>query len=305
MIKYAMNLQLWTRNIPDGRWLPLLEKLKAMGFDGVEIPVPDPDPAAYARLGKALEALGLERTAVTVSRKDANPVSPDAVIRARGMERLKRVLDSSAEAGAEMLVGPYYAAHGEFTGSAPTREEWDRGVESMRAVAGYGRGVGVGLALEYLNRYETYFLTCAADADRFARAIGIEGCGCLYDTFHANIEEKSVTRAVAAMAGTLRHVHVSENDRSTPGQGGVAWEETFRALGAVGYRGWLTIEAFGRSTPELSAARNIWRAMYASEDEVAREGLAFMRRMAEAYGLDGGGEASRVGALGGRARVSV
>ena len=288
MVKYSMNMQLWTRNVLDGRWLPLMEKLKAMGFDGVEIPIRDPDPNAYALLGKALDGMGLGRTAVTVSRSDANPLSPDAAVRARGVERLKRVLDSAAESGASLLVGPYYAAHGEFTGAGPTREEWERGIESMRAVAGHGRAVGVGLALEFLNRFETYFLNCAADADRFVRAIGMEGCGGLYDTFHANIEEKSVARAVAAMSGTLKHVHISENDRSTPGQGAVAWEETFRALRRAGYRGWLTIEAFGTATPELSAARNIWRSMYANEEQVAREGLAFMKRMAAAHGLDGG-----------------
>ena len=286
MVKYAMNLQLWTRNVLDDQCLPLLEKLKSMGFDGVEIPISDPDVRGYAALGRSLDDLGLERTAVTVSRREMNPISPDAAIRARATGNLKRVLDCCSAGGMQLLVGPYYAAPGEFTGSGPTREEWGHGLQCMRAVAEHGRNVGVGLALEFLNRFETYFLTCAADTDRFVREIGVPGCGGLYDTFHANIEEKSVALAIAALGGNLRHVHISENDRSTPGQGGVAWEETFRALRAIGYRGWLTIEAFGRATPELSATRKIWRAMYVTEEQLARDGLAFMKRMARAHGLD-------------------
>ena len=76
----------------------------------------------------------------------------------------------------------------------------------------------------------------------------------------------------------LRVVHIAENDRSTPGKGGVAWTETFDALRDVGYEGWMTIEAFGTSLPELVAATKIWRRMYDTEEAVARDGLAFMRR---------------------------
>ncbi|HKP95542.1 MAG TPA: sugar phosphate isomerase/epimerase [Fibrobacteria bacterium] len=279
-MKFSMNMLLWTDNALGEEYLPVMERLKAMGYDGIELPVFDPQPDKYAALGKRLDALGLARTAVTVSGKDANPISPDARIRARAVETLKKTLDCCRAGGMELLVGPFYSPLGEFTGQGPTKEEWNRGAESLRAVAEYARQLGVGLALEPLNRFEVYFLNTAADAARFAREIGIPGCGTLYDTFHANIEEKSIAKALEAAADTVRHVHISENDRSTPGSGGVNWSETFRSLKAIGYGGWLTIEAFGTSMPILAATTKIWRRMYQDEDQLARDGLAFMKKMA-------------------------
>ncbi len=236
-MKYSMNMLLWTDSVLDEKYLPIMERLKTMGYDGVEIPIFDPQPDKYAALGKRLDSLGLERTAVTVSGADNNPISPDADNRKRAVEYLKKTLDCCAAAGFEILVGPYYAALGQFTGTGPTRDEWNRGVETLRPVAEYGRMLGVGLALEPLNRFEIYFLNSAADGARFAKEIGIPGCGTLYDTFHANIEEKSVAKALEAAAETLKHVHISENDRSTPGSGGVNWIETFQAIKAIGYDG--------------------------------------------------------------------
>jgi D-psicose/D-tagatose/L-ribulose 3-epimerase len=99
----------------------------------------------------------------------------------------------------------------------------------------------------------------------------------MYDTFHANIEEKSISAAIRAVAPVLCHVHISENDRSTPGQGNVRWAENFDTLKEIGYDGWLTIEAFGMALPELVAATKIWRRMYQSEEQLARDGLAFMK----------------------------
>jgi D-psicose/D-tagatose/L-ribulose 3-epimerase len=281
-MKYAINMLLWTDSVLDEKYLPTMESLKRMGYDGVEIPLFDPQPEKYAALGKRLDALGLERTAVTVSGADNNPISPDAANRKRAIENLKKALDCCANAGFELLVGPFYAALGQFTGTAPTRDEWSRGVETLRPVAEYARKLGVGLALEPLNRFEIYFLNSAADGARFANEIGIPGCGTLYDTFHANIEEKSVSRALEAAAGTLKHVHISENDRSTPGSGGVNWSETFKGIKAIGYDGWLTIEAFGTAMPSLVATTKIWRRMYQDEEQLARDGLAFMKKMAAA-----------------------
>jgi D-psicose/D-tagatose/L-ribulose 3-epimerase len=191
----------------------------------------------------------------------------------------KAVLDCCQAVGATHLVGPYYAGLGVFTGKAPTAEEWRWGVESMRPVAEHARAMGVTLALEFLNRFELYLINCAADAARFVREVGVPGCGVLYDTFHAHIEEKSVAAALDAAHRELTYVHISENDRSTPGKGQVNWGETFRSLKRLRYDGWLSIEAFGTSLAELLAATKIWRRMYADEEQVARDGLAFIKKM--------------------------
>src|SRR5436190_1635970 len=97
----------------------------------------------------------------------------------------------------------------------------------------------------------------------------------MYDTFHANIEEKDITEALSGCAEVLIHVHVSENDRSTPGKGAVNWKETFAALKTIPYKGSLTIEAFGPALPELAAATKIWRRMFEDEEQLAKDGLVF------------------------------
>ena len=99
----------------------------------------------------------------------------------------------------------------------------------------------------------------------------------MYDTFHANIEEKDPIGVFAPNVDVIRHVHVSENDRGTPGEGHVPFLETFKAIKATGYDGWLTIEAFGRALPELAAATRVWRDFFPSREHVYKEGIRFMK----------------------------
>jgi len=271
-----MNLLLWTGELNDGL-LPILEKLKKMGFDGVELPFFNLD-LDYAAWGKRLDDLGLERTGVTVRNVDDNPISPDASSRARGVELNKKTLDCCAAAGCQTLVGPFHSALGYFTGAGPTADEWKWGVESMRATAEHAQKVKVKLGVEPLNRFECYFLNAHADAARFAREVNHPWCGIMYDTFHSNIEEKDIPKTLRGIKDVLCHVHISENDRSTPGQGNVRWNKNFDALSEIGYDGWLVIEAFGLALPELAAATKIWRRMFDDELQLAKQGLAFMKQ---------------------------
>ena len=274
-MKFGMNLLLWTGELND-ELMPVLESLKNMGYDGVELPLFNYD-LDYAAWGRRLDDLGLQRTAVTVRGEEDNPISADAAARAQGVDNNKRALDCCAAVGATHLVGPYHSALGVFSGSGPTRDEWTWGVDSMRPVAEHAGAVGVTLGVEYLNRFETYLLNCAADTVRFIQQVDHPSCRMMYDTFHANIEEKDLAAAIGQCAAYTVHVHISENDRSTPGTGNVDWQTTFDTLKEVGYDGWLMIEAFGLALPELAAATKIWRRMYESEEQLARDGLEFMK----------------------------
>ncbi len=275
-MKYGMNLLLWTGDLTEEH-LPILESLKAMGYDGVELPIFNLD-SDYTLWGQRLDELGLERTAVTVRTEEDNPISPDAALRAKGIEATKRALDCFAAVGATHLVGPYHSALGFFSGAGPPAEEWKWGVESMRQVALHAGEVGVMLCVECLNRFETYLLNTHADAARFAREVDHSSCRVMYDTFHANIEEKDIAQAIRDCSDVLAHVHISENDRSTPGEGNIRWDENFDALHEVGYDGWFVVEAFGLALPELAAATKIWRRMYKSEEELAKHALEFMKQ---------------------------
>lgn len=275
-MKFGMNLLLWSDHLHDGL-LPVLEQLKEIGYDCVEVPLFQPDVALCAEWGKRFDSLGFERSVVTIRGEQDNPISSDPRIRASGIDASKRTLDSCQAMGAKLLCGPYHSAIGLFSGAGPTKDEWKWGVDSMRAVAEHAEATGVMLAVEYLNRFETYLLNCAADTARFVAEVDHPYCRMMYDTFHANIEEKNVREAILGCAKYTAHVHISENDRSTPGTGGVRWQETFAALRETRYDGWMVVEAFGLALPAIAAATKIWRRMYTSEEQLARDSLKFMK----------------------------
>ncbi len=279
-MRYGMNLLLWVDVLDDGV-LPLLDQIKGIGYDAVEVPVFESDVDKYAAWGKHFDNAGLARTAVTVRGEDDNPMSPDAAVRQKGVDANKAALDCAAAVGAETLCGPYHSALGYFSGAGPTEDEWKWAVESMQKVAEHAAGLGVKLALEYLNRFECYLLNTAADGARFVQDVGNPACGMMYDTFHSHIEEKNTPDAIRALKGCLIHVHISENDRSTPGKGNIRWAETFDTLKEIGYDNLMVVEAFGLALERLIPATKIWRRMYDSETQLATDALNFMKSEVE------------------------
>lgn len=275
-MKFGMNLLLWT-SAADESIFPLLEQIKGWGYDGVELPVFDMNLENFQKVGAKLSELGLESTAVTVCTPEENPISPDAAQRQAGLNRLKRAIDMCAAAGATHLCGPIHSALGEFSGQGRTDDEWNWGKETLSQAADYAQQNNITMVVEYLNRFECYFLNCAEDTARFCREVDHPHLKMMYDTFHANIEEKNIPAAIKACADQTVHVHISENDRSTPGEGHVHWDETFATLKEVNYDGWMMIEAFGLALPDLAAATKIWRPMFPNEEYLATNGLNFMK----------------------------
>jgi len=277
-VKYGMNLMLWADDMRDDL-LPVLESLRRMGYDGVEVPVFDLDRAKWVAWGRRLDDLGLERTANHVIAPEFDPVSPDPAVQRRAYEHMERVVDCCQAVGATVLAGPHQVALGVFTGHGATDDEWARSVAHIRRVAEYAAAAGVLLTEEVVNRFELYHLNTMAQAIRFIDEVGHPNCRIHLDTFHANIEEKRPGDSIRAAGSRIGYVHISENDRGVPGSGHVAWDATFDALLAIGYDGWLTVESFGDALPNLAAATKIWRPLFDSQEQVAVEGLAFMKRM--------------------------
>jgi D-psicose/D-tagatose/L-ribulose 3-epimerase len=277
-MKTGMNLLLWTGLVTEEHF-PLLGKIKAAGFDGVEIPVFEGDPSHYRKIKAELDRTGLKCTTVTVVNPDTNPISPDAAVRKAAVDRLKWAVECNHALGAETMVGPFHSALGVFSGDPPTPDEKKRAVEVLRQAAEFAKAANLMLGIEYLNRFECYFLTTAADAASLVKEVNHPNFRTMYDTFHANIEEVRPATAIRTVAPYLAHVHISENNRGTPGTGQVDWFESFRTLREVGYDGWLVIEAFGRALPALAAATRVWRDFFPSPDHVYENGIKFMRTM--------------------------
>jgi D-psicose/D-tagatose/L-ribulose 3-epimerase len=276
-MKTGMNLLLWTTHVTEAHDA-IIDRIKALGFDAVEVPVFDTAQLApFERLGKRLKSLGLGATAVTVMGPETNPIAPDAKIRAAAVAHLDRVMECGQAFGCEILCGPIHSAIGVFSGEGPSDDEFKYGVETLQTAAVKAQSRGIKLAVEYLNRFENYFLTTTAQTVRFVRVVNHPYCKMMYDSFHAHIEEKSQADAIAASAAETIHVHLSENDRGVPGTGQVHWDEVLGGLQRSGYDGYLTIEAFGRALPALAAATKVWRDLFPDALELCRDGLAFIK----------------------------
>ncbi|QMW03755.1 sugar phosphate isomerase/epimerase family protein [Spirosoma foliorum] len=276
MNKIGMNMFVWTMTM-DEDLSDTLSFLKTSGFDFVETPINDVNLVKWQNLGQQLKDLGLGVQTCTICGHEYSLISPDERVRREGIDFLKKVVDCSQAVGSTILMGPMYAGFKTFTGKPATAEEWNWSVTGMREVAEYAEEKGVVLAIEYLNRFETYLLTCVDDLVRYVEDVNHPNCRAAFDTFHANMEEKNIADAIRKVAPYLAHVQISENDRSTPGRGHINFDEVFGALQEVGYEGPIAIEAFGPNPPELAAATHIFRPMFDSPEQLAVDGLAFIK----------------------------
>jgi D-psicose/D-tagatose/L-ribulose 3-epimerase len=170
-------------------------------------------------------------------------------------------------------MGPLHQTLGVFSGAGPTEAERSRAREFHREIGDYAASRGNRIVLESLNRFECYFVNTMDDLAVYLDSVAHPAITGMYDTFHANIEEMDPVAAIGRTIRHIGHVHISENDRGVPGRGHVPWAATFAALKQAGFDQWLTIEAFGRSVPELAAATRAWRDFAESPEAVYREGF--------------------------------
>ena len=124
-MKYGFNLLLWTTHVTPDQF-PLFAKLKAAGYDGVELPIFEGDAAHYQTVRKALDDNGLTCSAVTVVGPDANPIAPEAAVRQKGLDHIKWAIDMLAVCGGDVLCGPYHSPLAVFSGTGPTVDEKKR-----------------------------------------------------------------------------------------------------------------------------------------------------------------------------------
>lgn len=277
-MKLGINLLCITDFVTEAD-LPMIRQIKAHGYDGVEIPVLSGEPAHYAWLAKELDKLGLERcTTSIIPGPEASPISDDPESRARGRQHLDWALDCAIALGAQSVGGPLHAPLGHFTGAGATESELAHGAEAHRALAERAQANGIYLSLEHLNRFETYFLNTTAQCRDYARRVDHPALRIMYDTFHANIEDRDQVEAYEIVAPHVGIVHVSENDRGIPGRGHIDFPAILGAVRRSGYDGWVTLEAFGAGLPAIAAATRVWRPLFPDYESLFAESAAYIRR---------------------------
>jgi D-psicose/D-tagatose/L-ribulose 3-epimerase len=283
MIKVGFDVLTWSAVITDDL-KPIVERLKKIGYDGVEFFVGAPDVAAYKWMGDYTKDLGLEVTAVTVVGKDESPISEDAGVRAKALDRIKWMIDRTYDLNSKLLCGPFHSAHAHFAKRAPEDWEFAYGAEVLNAAGEYAVQANITLGLEALNRFECYLCNTMEQLTRLIKAADHPNVKAMFDTHHANIEEKSLSKALSTIAPYLAHVHISENDRGTPGDGQVHFDEAFSSLAKIKYNGWLTIEAFSRNDPDFANSIGVWRE-YSDPWDIAEKGFRFIKQMCHKHGL--------------------
>ena len=280
MIRYGINTFLFASPFRT-KDLPFLDKAKAMGFDQVEIPIEGEKDLDYRKAAEAYRRNGLQSSICAVMGARRDPSHPDSGVQKGAISYLKHCIDGAVTLGASVVAGPLYAAVGRTWQSTPAQRQRDlaRCAKNLKVVARYAEDKGIRLALEPLNRFETSFVNLTEQAIQLADMIDSPAVKLMMDTFHANIEEKSLGAAIALAGDRLIHVHANENDRGTPGTGHVAWAEIGPALKQVGYDGALVIESFSTSVKQIARAAAVWRPLAASADELATGGLAFLKKL--------------------------
>ncbi len=275
-MKLGVNTYIWSAAY-DESVEQVLPKIKEHGFSGIEFPIFRPREVFPARIRKALEANDLECNTAGVFLDGLSLISSDPAIRVKSVQRLEELIAVSAECGSKVLAGPLYSPVGYLPGRRRTTDEWLWAIDGLQQVGETLMEHDVTLAIEPLNRFETFFLNTATDAALLCDQVGRNNIGILFDTFHANIEEKDIAAGLLTIGKHVKLIHASENDRGTPGSGHVAWNDLFAAIRTLSYEGWLTIESFGFALGELSSAASIWRDIEVTPSAIAFEGVRFLQ----------------------------
>lgn len=279
MNEIGVNTWVWVSPPTDAALDRLVPFVASLGFDAIELPVENPGDWSPSHARELIDEHGLAATACLVMPPGRELGAADADTVAGTQDYLRQALDAAAAIGSRVLCGPAYTSVGRTWRLAPDERErlLDDVAAALAPVAEYAGERGVRIAVEPLNRFETSLINTVAQGLELVERVGSSSVGLAYDTFHANIEEKSIGAALRHAGPHLKHLHVCENDRGIPGSGHVAWAEFFSTVADLGYDRWMTIESFGFSLGALSTAAAVWRDLASTPEAIAFEGVKFLR----------------------------
>lgn len=278
-MKIGVNTWVWTAPLTTEKLELLIPKASDMGFDWIEFPLEGIGDFDHGRARELLQEYNLDVSTCAAMGPDRDLVHPDTSIQKNGMDYLHKAIEATQAVGATNLVGPIYSAVGrtwKATDEARARD-LEVLVGHLQKLADYAGDHGVVMGIEPLNRFETSFINTHEQVNEVVDRVDHSACKVMLDTFHMNIEEKSMGEAIRATGSRLCHLHACENDRGAPGSGNVAWPEVAAALRDINYEGPVVIESFTAEVESIAKAAAIWRPLAASQDALAEEGLSFLR----------------------------
>ena len=279
MLKFGVNTWVWVAPLTTEAFASLAPKIARMGFDLVEVPIEGTTDLDYARAGQIARDHGLAISVCAAMGPDRDLIHDDESIRRNGMAYVRHCIEATQAMGGTNLGGPLYAAVGRTwqAGDDERKRFTDLLVSQLRALSEHAGDRGVVLGVEPLNRFETSVMNLTSQAIEVVDRVDHPACGIMLDTFHMNIEERSLGDAIRAAGARVCHVHACENDRGAPGSGHVPWQEVAQALRDINYSRAIVIESFTSQVKTIAKAAAIWRPLAASQDALAAEGLAHLR----------------------------
>jgi D-psicose/D-tagatose/L-ribulose 3-epimerase len=280
-MKFGVNSFVWVSPCTTEAVRELAPKVKAMGFDILEIACENPDLLDTQMIKSEFKANGLSPVICGIFGPDRNICSFDPKIRQNARQYITWLINAADYIGSPVICGPMYSAVGkEHLEDSESRErEWILAVTEIRDLANYAAEKGIKLALEPLNRFETDMINTVSQGLAFIKDIGRDNVGFHLDTFHMHLEEKSSPQAIRLAGDKIFHFHACENDRGVPGTGQVHWQEIAPALKSTNYQGPVVIESFTSQVKEIARAVNIWREIAPSQDAIATQGLQFLKTL--------------------------
>ena len=274
-MKYGIHAGLWQAKWTD-EITPILKTVADLGFDGVEISLLGMTDEKAAALNQAIRDHGLEVTCSDGLAPDKDITSDNPETRKAGVAYLEWAIRTTAMIGSKGLAGVVFAPWGQFDPlNKPARAA--RSAEALGQLHNILETHDVTLGVEMLNRFETDLVNTADEALEIATASGSDRVGILLDTFHLNMEEKDMRRAIGSVGDSLVHFHVSENDRGVPGSGHIPWDQVKAGLGDAGYDRWIVAEMFVTAGNPASADLSIWRNIEPDPTDAAARALSFLK----------------------------
>jgi len=281
-MKFGVNTWIWTASLTVEELEKLAPKIAGMGFDHLEIPVDDPETLDFKKCREIINKAGIQSISCCAAMSpERDLIDPDLKVRQTGVDYLKACMDGLVILGGTNLVGPFYSAVGRTWQQSAEDREKDIMilVDILRDLSEYADKRGVQLGLEALNRFETSFISTAAQAVELVDRVNHPACRVMLDTFHMNIEEDSIGDTVRMVGSRLMQVHSNENNRGTPGKGHFPWKEFAQALKDINFDGVLVIESFTSKVKSIAKAAAIWRPLASSQDALAADGVRFLKEL--------------------------
>lgn len=278
-MQFGINTFLFTSPFTNAS-TPWFSKFKEWGFDGVEIAVEDATDFDANFVRAELDRYGLRAGVVCAAMAPGRDLRGTADEQAEGLAYLNSLLDIMPTLGATILAGPLYSAVGRAEQTSPEdyQQQLNTVAGHLRGLANRAESLGLRLAIEPLNRFETDFINTCEQALRLVEAVNSPALGLHLDTFHMNIEEKNLPDTLRRAGDKLWHLHACGTDRGTPGNDHTDWPGIAAALREIGYDGYATIESFTVDVKTIAKAAAIWRAIEPSREEIAVKGVQFLRR---------------------------